>query len=148
MGVTVVAVPVIVGLSRLVHDCRGSPEQQEAREAQSIERLRNQLANGITVEYLAMLASTYVRRVKGGQPKPVDQIAADLGKPLQTIRGHLWQARKQDLLTGSPGRKGGDLTAEAMRILQQMPKPPKSKQPPKSLIRDDPPAGMEDSGDR
>lgn len=131
---------LIAKLASDPHGWRGSPEKQAAREAENIERLRQQLANGVSAEYLAMLASTYVRRVKAGQPKPVDQIAADLGKPLQTIRGHLWQARKQGLLTGSAGRKGGDLTVEAMQILQQMPKP----RPRRSLIRDDPPGGMEE----
>jgi DNA-binding IscR family transcriptional regulator len=75
-----------------------------------------------------------------GQTKPVERLAEDLGKPLQTIRGHLWQARKRGFLKGSPGRKGGDLSIEAMTILQQMP-----KQPP-SLIDADPPAGMEEGG--
>jgi hypothetical protein len=135
---------LVAKLSTDPHGWRGSPDKQAALEAESIERLRHQLANGISAEYLAMLASTYVRRVKSGQPKPVEQIAEDLGKPLQTIRGHLWQARKQGFLTGSAGRKGGDLTVEAMRVLQQMPKPSKSMLPPKSLIHDEPPAGMEE----
>ena len=33
------------------------------------------------------------------------------------IRGHLWQARKQDLLTGSDRAQGGQLTPKATKIL-------------------------------
>lgn len=127
---------------------RGPPEKQAEREAKNVEHLRNQLANGVTPEYLALLASNYIRRVNSGQPKPVERLAEDLGKPLQTIRGHLWKAKKQGLLVGSPGKKGGELTVEAMTILQQMPKaimPPEAK----SLVSTDPPGGTEDEqGDR
>ncbi|WP_071289830.1 sigma-70 family RNA polymerase sigma factor [Mycolicibacterium llatzerense] len=137
-------------VSDLAAESRGSrtrAAKQAEREEQAVEQLRHQLAKGITPEYLALLSSNYVRRVTSGQPKPVEQIAADLGKPLQTVRGHLWQARKQGLLTGSAGRKGGDLTVEAMTILQRMSASEKPKKRP-SLIHDDPPAGAEDATDR
>lgn len=115
------------------HGWRGSPAKQQERAAERLERLRYQLSKGITPEYLALLSSNYVLRVKDGQPKPVERLADELDKPLQTIRGHLWQARKQGLLTGSAGRKGGDLTPEAMAIIQNMPKQSTS------LIDADPP---------
>jgi hypothetical protein len=130
------------------HGWRGTPDQQRARDAERVERIRYQLAKGISPEYLALLASNYILRVNSGQPKPVESLADDLGKPLQTIRGHLWRARKDGLLSGSAGRKGGDLTVKAMTILQQMPKPAPQPQQAMSLIYDDPPAGMEDDRDR
>ncbi|OBI79714.1 hypothetical protein A5664_01730 [Mycolicibacterium fortuitum] len=122
---------------------RGSPEQQAKREAQRFDRLRYELGKGpSSPEYLSLLAANYVRLVSERQPKPVEYLAENLGRPLQTVRGHLWQARKKGLLDGSPGRKGGDLTPEAMKILQNMP-----HQMP-SLTRADPPAGVEDARDR
>lgn len=138
---------LLKSLERDPHGWRGSPEKQNQREQERLERLSHQLARGIIPEYLALLSSEYIQRVQNGQPKPVERLAADLGIPLQTLRGHLWRARKQGLLEGSPGRKGGTLSTEAMTILQRMPRPEKSRKPPKaSLIYDDPPAGMEEGG--
>jgi hypothetical protein len=119
------------------HGWRGSPERQKELDADRVEKLRLQLANGVTPEYLALLASNYIHRVKSGQPKPVERLAEDLGRPLQTIRGHLWRARKDKLLKGSPGRKGGELSIEAMTILQQLQRRSKADQistQPTSLI--------------
>lgn len=99
---------------------RGILDEVEKARARHAQQLRDELAKGVSVEYLAKLSSEYVWRVNRGQPKPVERIAQDLGKSLQTVRGHLWQARKQGLLTGSAGRKGGDLTTKAMTLLQQM----------------------------
>ena len=83
--------------------------------------LRDALSVGITDEYLALLSSEYVARVDSSQSKPVDRLAEELGKSPGTIKGHLWQARKRGLLTeGSPGRKGGRLSPEAVSILARM----------------------------
>jgi biotin operon repressor len=112
-------------LSDRPHDRRGKTTAKT--EEDRIRRLRDLLADGITREYLALLASDYVQRVNSDQPKPVERLADELGKSLQTVRGHLWQARTQGLLTGSPGRKGGDLTMEAMTLLQRMAKPRKDR---------------------
>ncbi|NKS00463.1 hypothetical protein GS528_04780 [Rhodococcus hoagii] len=99
-------------------------------EAGRIERIRDALSKGISDEYLALLSSAYVSRVNKGQSKPVEQLADELGKSLQTIRGHLWQARKRGLLTGSAGRKGGHLTPEATAVLERIvPNAPKSATP-------------------
>jgi hypothetical protein len=129
------------------HGWRGSPDAQKKRETEKLERLRDQLAAGISPTYLALLASNYVSRVNGGQPKPVAALAADLGKAPQTIQGHLWQARNQGLLTGSAGRKGGDLTPEAMGLIQRFLREEKRRVPPpqpsRSLIESDPPAWVE-----
>ncbi|NKS29581.1 hypothetical protein GS534_02995 [Rhodococcus hoagii] len=94
--------------------------EEKGRSAR-IARLRDASVEGLTTTYLALLASEYVQRVERGLPKPVERLAEDLGKPLQTVRGHLWQARKQGLLLGSAGKKGGVLSVEAMTILQQLP---------------------------
>jgi hypothetical protein len=72
---------------------------------------------GITDVYLVMLAVEYVARVVGGEAKPVDHIAEELGKSPGTIKGHLWQARNRGLLKGgSAGRKGGYVPPEAAQI--------------------------------
>ncbi len=105
-------------------------------EAERVNRIRDELAKGISPEYLALLSSLYVSRVNTGQPKPIEAIADDLGKGLQTIRGHLWQARKQGLLTGEHGRKGGQLTPEATQILERIvPNAPESLQSSLNKIR-------------
>ncbi|MEU9807021.1 hypothetical protein [Mycobacterium sp. NPDC050853] len=93
---------------------------EDRYQAERIQRIRDQLSKGVSPEYLALLASLYIYRVKQGQPKPVEGIAEDLGRGLQTIRGHLWQARTQGLLEGSAGRKGGRLTPTAKKILEQI----------------------------
>ncbi|BCN45263.1 hypothetical protein RE9414_35430 [Prescottella equi] len=106
---------------------------EERGRADRISRIREASAGGITPTYLALLSSEYVRRADRGQAKLVEQLAEELGKPLQTVRGHLWQARKQGLLLGSAGKKGGTLSAEAMTILRQL--PPNNR----SLVDLDPP---------
>lgn len=96
-------------------------DSRDKYEAKRLERIREELAKGISPEYLALLSSLYVSRVNGGQPKPVEAIADELGKGVQTIRGHLWQARTQHhLLKGTTGRKGGELTPEAVKILERI----------------------------
>lgn len=95
-------------------------KSRDKYETERLNRIRDELAKGLTPEYLALLSSLYVSRVNAGQAKPTEGIAEDLGKGLQTIRGHLWQARKQGLLTGSTGRKGGQLTPEASLILKRI----------------------------
>src|SRR3954468_524985 len=67
------------------HGWRGSPARQQKQDAERLERLREQLAKGVSTEYLALLSSNYILRVNSGQPKPVEHLAEDLGKSLQTI---------------------------------------------------------------
>ena len=87
--------------------------EHEKYEKQRTERLRAALDEGVTDDYLALLSSAYVSAVNRGLEKPNDYLAEMAGKTTSTVRGHLWQARKQDFLTGSPGRKGGQLTDKA-----------------------------------
>jgi hypothetical protein len=94
--------------------------EHERYEKRRSERLRDELSRGVTEEYLALLSSAYVSAVNRGQAKPNDYLAELVGKTTSTVRGHLWQARNQDFLTGSPGRKGGQLTDKATKILERI----------------------------
>lgn len=78
------------------------------------------MTEGLTDEYFALLSSAYLALVNRGQEKPVHKLADELAKSLPTVKGHLWQARKRELLTGSPGRKGGQLTPKAIEILERI----------------------------
>lgn len=92
----------------------------ERYEQDRSERLREALRHGVTEEYLALLASAYVSAVNRGQTKPLEHLADMTGKTASTIKGHLWQARKKGLLTGSAGRKGGQLTDKATKVLERI----------------------------
>ena len=99
--------------------------QEQATVSENVERMRfrrirEELNEGVTDHYLAMLSSAYVTAVNRGQAKLNDYLAEMIGKPTNTIRGHLWQARKQGFLTGSPGRKGGRLTPKSTEILERI----------------------------
>jgi hypothetical protein len=84
------------------------------------KRLRSVLAGGVTDDYLALLASEYVRAVNRGQARVNDYLAEMAGTPVSTIRGHLGRARRRGFLTGDPGRKGGDLEPEAVKIMERI----------------------------
>jgi hypothetical protein len=94
--------------------------EHERYEKHRSERLRAALSVGVTDDYLALLSSAYVSAVNRGLEKPNDYLAELAGKTTSTVRGHLWQARKQGFLTGSPGRKGGQLTDKATKILERI----------------------------
>ncbi|WP_447041407.1 hypothetical protein [Streptomyces sp. DSM 118878] len=98
----------------------GSAQNQEEQEAARAERLRKAAAQGVTDEYLALLASAYVGYINRGGAGPLAHLAAQVGKSQSTIKGHLWQARKRDLLTGSAGRAGGALTEKASALLMDL----------------------------
>lgn len=83
----------------------------------NMNEARAALASGVTDRYLALLSAAYVELVNRGQEHINDHLAELMGRPTPTIRGHLWQARKKGLLTGVPGRKGGELTSKARTIL-------------------------------
>jgi hypothetical protein len=94
--------------------------QSDEYDVKRMGRIRDELSKGISNEYLALLASMYVSLVNRGQEKLVDYLAGELGKSVATVKSHLWQARKRGLLTGSAGRKGGQLTPEASAILSKI----------------------------
>jgi hypothetical protein len=85
-------------------------------EADSLVRLRKLRAAGISQQYLAALASVYLKQA-ASTPKAAKSLAEELGMPLATLRGHLWKARREGLLDGSPGRVGGTLTDKAKDLL-------------------------------
>ncbi|TWV43386.1 hypothetical protein FRZ03_18630 [Streptomyces misionensis] len=95
-------------------------EVRERYEADRTQRLKRAAAQGVTDEYLALLASAYVTYVNQGGIGPLAHLAERVGKSQSTVKGHLWQARKRGLLTGSAGRAGGALTEKASAILARI----------------------------
>lgn len=93
---------------------------RKEQEAARAERLRQAAAQGVTDEYLALLASAYVGYINRGGTGALAHLAEQVGKSQSTIKGHLWQARKRDLLTGSAGRAGGALTEKASALLMDL----------------------------
>lgn len=94
-----------------------------AREHEAIreferDALRQALRDGVTKSYLALLSWHYVRAVERGQANINTYLAELVGKPIGTVRGHLIRARHEGLLSGSHGRKGGDLSPEAEELLK------------------------------
>ena len=81
------------------------------------QRLQGLVSDGITDEYLAALADTYVTLVSEGEASVTTSLAELVGKKPETIKIHLKSARKRGLLTTVKGRAGGNLTDEARRIL-------------------------------
>jgi hypothetical protein len=81
-------------------------------------QLRLALAEGVTDYYLAFLSWQYVQATGTGQANINDYMAALVGKPVGTVRGHLIRARQKGFLTGSHGRKGGELTEAADKVLE------------------------------
>lgn len=74
-------------------------------------------AEGISDAYLAFLAESYVRAVSRATPNVTAHLAELTNKRPETIRGHLKEARKRDLLTTVPGKAGGQLTRKAWEIV-------------------------------
>jgi hypothetical protein len=116
-----------IDFGKAIEDFRGqiAASQRRSREYEKyarlrVDQLRAALADGVTDEYLSRLSSEYVRAVTRGQAKVNDYLAELVGKPTSTVRGHLWQARKQGFLTGSPGRKGGELGPKANAVLERI----------------------------
>ncbi|OMC13456.1 hypothetical protein A5735_12300 [Mycolicibacter heraklionensis] len=92
-------------------------EHEAIRKFES-DQLRAALAEGITPSYLALLSSHYVRSAERGQANINDYLAELVGKPVGTVRGHLIRARREGLLSGQHGRKGGELSAEAKQLVE------------------------------
>lgn len=82
--------------------------------------LRIGVADGLTDEYLALLAATYVAAVRLGRESVTQNLAEMVGRRPETIRAHLKAARAQGLLTSVKARAGGRLTEKAEEILRQM----------------------------
>lgn len=99
---------------------RAAPTFKLLRALQDFEQsqLRESLSHGVTDDYLALLSNVYVNAVNRGQPKVNDYLAELIGRPTNTVRGHLWQARNKGLLSRAPGHKGGQLSEEAEALIE------------------------------
>ncbi|MFJ6790446.1 hypothetical protein [Streptomyces angustmyceticus] len=96
---------------------RPTETRHEVAQDAEAEALRWLLASeGVSDAYLAFLAESYVRAVSRAVPNVTAHLAELTHKRPETIRGHLKEARKRDLLTTVPGKAGGQLTAKAREI--------------------------------
>ncbi|SOE07976.1 hypothetical protein [Streptomyces sp. Ag109_G2-15] len=96
---------------------RPADSEQQVTQDTEAEALRWLLGNeGISDAYLAFLAESYVRAVARAVPNVTAHLAELTHKRPETIRGHLKEARKRDLLTTVPGKAGGQLTPKAREI--------------------------------
>ncbi|NMN93556.1 hypothetical protein [Antrihabitans stalactiti] len=89
-------------------------ERVDTKRAQRLQKL---VAVGITDEYLAWLAKTYVALVSEGERSVTARLAELVDKKPETIKIHLKEARKRELLTMVKGRAGGHLTDKSREIL-------------------------------
>jgi hypothetical protein len=76
------------------------------------------LSKGITDEYLAFLSVLYVKSVDSGRRAPIQDLATLSGRNQATLKGHLREARKRQILTKVEGKAGGQLTEKAKRLLE------------------------------
>ncbi|MFB8415678.1 hypothetical protein ACFC63_09230 [Streptomyces albidoflavus] len=96
---------------------RPTSTEREVAQVSEGEALRWLLdSEGISDAYLAFLAESYVRAVSRAVPNVTAHLAELTHKRPETIRGHLKEARKRDLLTTVPGKAGGQLTAKGREI--------------------------------
>lgn len=94
--------------------------EAEAKGLREFERdqLRQAMSDGVTRQYLALLAWHYVRAADRGQANINEYLAELVGKPVGTVRGHLIRARRDGLLSGTHGKKGGELSADASELVE------------------------------
>ncbi|WP_433657556.1 hypothetical protein ACQPW1_38380 [Nocardia sp. CA-128927] len=81
-------------------------------------RLRELRAEGITDLYLAVLANAYELIVTEGNKSVVPRLGELVGASQETIKMHLKEARRRDLLTTVRGRAGGQVTEKAKEFLR------------------------------
>lgn len=105
-------------MHRTLRGRRRTYEEVRAGMVESLSSaLRAALADGITDVYLSTLSQGYVALVRIGERSVTATLAEAAGKAAETIRAHLKEARKRDLLTTVRGRAGGQLTEKADGIL-------------------------------
>uniref|UniRef100_A0AAU2VBN9 Uncharacterized protein n=1 Tax=Streptomyces sp. NBC_00003 TaxID=2903608 RepID=A0AAU2VBN9_9ACTN len=73
--------------------------------------------DGVSDLYLSVLASTYVLLADAGVKGLTALLADRMGRKPQTVKDHLKQARRRDLLTTVAGKAGGELTDKARALL-------------------------------
>lgn len=76
------------------------------------------LKEGITDEYLAVLSMYYVDSVNMGKRAPIQDLVIWTGRNQATLKGHLREARKRQILTKVEGKAGGQLTEKALSLLE------------------------------
>ncbi|OBI54678.1 hypothetical protein A5667_24930 [Mycolicibacterium fortuitum] len=94
--------------------------KDETKHLRDFERkqIRSAMSDGVTPGYLALLAWYYVQAADRGQANINEYLAELVGKPVGTVRGHLMRARREGLLSGTHGKKGGELGAEAEELIE------------------------------
>ncbi|WP_405019059.1 hypothetical protein OHV05_21035 [Kitasatospora sp. NBC_00070] len=79
------------------------------------------LANeGVSEQYLAMLAATYKVMADTGAPAPVPWLARLIERRPETVKDHLKKARRDGYLSTLAGKAGGELTDKAQAVLASM----------------------------
>lgn len=94
--------------------------EEETKGLREFERkqIRALMSDGVTQQYLSILAWHYVRAADRGQANINEYLAGLVGKPVGTVRGHLMRARREGLLSGTHGKKGGELSAAASELVE------------------------------
>ncbi|MEU2513749.1 hypothetical protein [Streptomyces syringium] len=83
--------------------------------------VRSLLASeGVSPSYLVVLASIYTAMADSGATAFVPELSKYVGRSLETVRGHLKQARRDGYLTTVAGKAGGELTDEARAIFDAL----------------------------
>jgi hypothetical protein len=90
------------------------------RGSKSVEKTiaAYQSGNGrVSDQYLAQLAVAYEELVPEGRDVST-KLAAALGKPLPTVKGHIMRARREGFLTeAAESKEGGEATDKAREVL-------------------------------
>jgi len=107
-------------ITRSMQELLATTDQTQQHVENMTELLRGTLAEGVSVQYLAVLSAAYDYLVKLGQRAPAVILAQWIERSHETVRGHLKQARREGLLTIVPGKPGGELTSKAKDILSGM----------------------------
>lgn len=92
---------------------------------ESVRQLRAAYESGqgrVTDEYLARLAVVYAELAPEGRSVSV-RLGMAIGKPVQTVKGHIMRARREGFLTEAvEGREGGEATDKAREVLGMLPR--------------------------
>lgn len=92
-------------------DAEGGLEKLEKVRGEHLKHILDR--DGVTDEYLAHLAYTYVQLTRAGERNVSGKLAEMTGRTSDTMRQHLHRVRKAGMLTAIPGKAGGQLTRKA-----------------------------------
>lgn len=106
------AITLARGAAKVISDSGRSSINWESEYGPALRALAE---NGVTDPYLAALSLAY--SAAASRPKPLDQLAAVVGKSPSAIKNHLWHATRKGYLERSPGRVGGAVTLAALGVL-------------------------------